>query len=1138
MPVFKKKRYLFLVLVPVFVVFIVLAPLLLSSSSALHFFVTAVNKNIPGRLSIDSWLIGWQQGILCQNVVYTYPEKGITVSVPSLTSNRGLIALALAPKNLGLVQVDSPVVELSGLAVQTFFAEGKTAAPETRTNQGAATPVWERLFVTLQSRNGQVKMDLGGQDNIVELKKVSVDSTLATGIAVFAVGFQAMEQGFVEAAGTLNLPAHEHGWLETIIAETKVHVSSLQLRELLRTAAVVSTMPRGEGMMNADFKLKMVGLDAIEYSGLAEITDCSLHGGFLGEDRPFFQKIHLVADEGRWTTNGWSLKGFELVSDTMTVHASAAVLPETTRLAAQGIVNLPVLFDQVPRLLKVNESTFLESGTVDFAIELAGSPHPEMKLKAKASGVGGIYQDQRFSWDSPVALLLNGEMTGADLQISALQFDSPFARVKGSGNVHSFAMDAELDMEKAFADIETLFQLDLTGSGKMEMTMTSSPAEKGRFTVDTDLSISDFMLRRHDQQVIPLHQFSLLGSFNAPDTFIDQRKGEIDIQIALSSWLGEVFLAMNGEKPAGLPFKGYCTTDSELDLAQITTLLQAMNILAKETRMTGTMQLQAAGFAGGGPVEIRDLSAEITDFILEGHGAHFAESRIKLAAMQPVNEEVPFLSLRKLQVVADKETFFRNGAGLNLIDFAAHQLILHNIQLQAEAVKSTVDSLVIPDWRDPYNDIRSQFSMSADLEKMTKGFQALGLLSGERSFSGVAQAAFNLTEKDSSSQQMDMHVQIAGFGLTHRDNKLVDAEEVDFSSRLHGQAPSGAMTVDELKLRSGTLGLDLTGSVSITAAKQMLELNGTMEPALDRVAAIIGKEFDIDLRMKGRPEEQIVIRYPLWSKPGEGAGESGFFSTIHAESLVINGIDLRGVTMPFHFDNRKLHMELSSSLNEGRFELVTDTDLSVHPAVVKSPENSQVMIGVRLDDSLASKLLSRIHPLFGGLAKPSGLIDLRLDSLWWPIGKDGTDEANFVVIFDAREIHLESTASLQNILAVFGLEKERLQLRDNEIYCIGDNGRIKCSPVRVMAGEVEIIIGGSVYLDRSLDYAVEVPITKKLVNDEGYEILQGTTVKVAVKGTTENPSFDRETVVATIQSLMKKSADELKKESPGPNKPL
>ena len=784
--VLKKKRYLVLILVPVFIVLVVLSPFLLSSSSALHFFVTGINKNISGTISIESWLIGWQQGVLCQNVVYSNPDKGLIVSIPSLTSNRGLLELVLAPKNLGIVHVDSPLIELSGSSVQAFFTGDKTIASEGKNNPRPSVeeiPVWEQILVEFKSRDGVVKANWVDQNITLALNNVSVDSTLAAGVATFEIGFHALDQGFVSATGSVNLPAHEYGWLETIIAETEIKVSSLQLRDLLQAGSAINKFPQGEGIVNADFQIRPVGFDDIEINGLAELTDVKVSGGFLGEDQPTFQKVHLTVEEGRWTDHGWSAEGFELVSDTLNMKASGKFLSETTELSAQGILNLPILFDQVPRFLRVHESTFVETGSVDFTVVLNDkSPDASLKFKAKANNIGGIFQDQRFSWDSPAVLLFNGEKKGTNLQVSALRFDAPFGRAKGSGDLHSFSMNAVLDLDKVFTDIGTLFQLDLTGSGKMEFTMKSDLAENevDKFKVDADITINNFKLRRHDQSIIPLNQFSLIGSLKAPNTYVGQGNGELDIQIVLSSWLGEVFLVMNGEKPEGGAFKGYYTSDSELDLGKITTLLHTFNILDSETRMAGTMQLQAAGFAGNSPLEIRDLSAEITKFVLEGNGALFNEPWVKLNILQPINEDVPFLSVRELKVAQDKKVFFRNGAGLNSIDFSAQNFTLHNVQLQAKSVSATVDSLVIPNWLEPYNGIRSQFTIAADLEKMTEAFQAFGILSRDMSFSGSSQATFLLAEKDELNQEMRMYVQIDGFGMKRLQEMLVEPKDVVF----------------------------------------------------------------------------------------------------------------------------------------------------------------------------------------------------------------------------------------------------------------------------------------------------------------------------------------------------------------------
>ncbi len=1131
--VLKKKRYLVFILVPVLIVLFALSPFLLSSSSALHFFVNTVNKNISGSISIESWLIGWQQGVLCQNVVYSNPDKGFTVSIPSLTSNRGLVELVLAPKNLGIIHVDSPLVELTGSSVQAFFTGGRTTGSEDENTphpSAGETPVWDQIMIEFKSRDGVVKANFVDQNITLVFNNVSVDSTLAAGIATFDIGFHALEQGFVTASGAVNLPAHEYGWLETIIAETEMKVSSLQLRDFLQAGSAINKLPQGEGIVNADFQIRAVGLDDIEINGLAELTDVKVSGGFLGEDQPTFQKVHLIVEEGKWTDHGWSAEGFELVSDTLNMKASGKFLPETTELSAHGILNLPVLFDQVPRLLRIHEATFVETGSLDFAVELNdNSPDASLKFKAKASNIGGIFQDQRFSWDSPAVLLFNGDKKGTNLQVSALRFDAPFGRAMGSGDLHSFSMDGVLDLDKAFTDIGTLFQLDLGGSGKMEFTMKSDLAENegGTFKIDADININNFKLHQHDQSIIPLNQFSLIGSLEAPTTYVGQGNGELDIQIVLSSWLGEVFLVINGEKPEGGTFKGYYTSDSELDLGKITTLLHTFNILDSETRMAGTMQLQAAGFAGDSFFEIRDFSSEITKFVLEGHGALFNESRVTLNILQPINEDIPFLSVRELKVAQDKKGFFRNGAGLNLIDFSARNFTLYNVQLETESGTAIVDSMVIPNWLEPYNDIRSQFSISADLEKMTEAFQAVGLLSRDMVFSGSSQATFLLAEKDELNQEMRMSVQIEAFSMKHLEKMLVKPNDVVFSSQLQGQVPFGSMKVEELKLQSGILNLDATGKISSVDEIQLLELSGSMTPMWDKIALMAGKEFAADVKVTGQQEEQFIVKYPLWKELSESITQLAVFSSFHADTVVFNGIDYHEVALPFHFDNSKLHVELSSRIGDGKVEIVTDTDFVAEQRAVKIPGNSQVMTGVELNDLLISTLFSKIHPLFGVFAQPSGVIDVRLDSFWWPIDAKEKNEANFVVIFDAREIQFKSQSLLKDILATFGLEKEMLRLLDNEIYCISNNGQTKCSPVRLLVGDAEITVGGVVYFDGSLDYEVEVPVTKKLVSDEGFRVLEGTTVKVTVKGTTTDPYFDKSEVTTNIQKLMKKAAEKI-----------
>lgn len=1127
-PVLKKKRYLLLVLVPVFLVLIVLAPFLLSTSPALHYFTSVLNRKIPGTISVESWLVGWQEGILCQNIEYRNPEKGIRVTAPSVTTNRGLLAILMAPRNLGRVHVDSPVAELPGSAVQRFFSEGVVTADHAAKRSPAGdSPFWEDLFIELKIRNGRVNLLWTESGKSVDLTKISADSTLSAGINDFAVSFYTFDQGLVDIAGSLNLPAHEQGWLETVTLDTAVTLQALPMKDLLSIGAGKGNLPQGDGQLDADFQLKTVGTDILEISGYAELTDAAFSGGFLGEDHPYFQRFHLAVSEGSLTGRGWSFKEFDLAADTLDLQASGEKTTDTLRLTAGGNLNLPVLFDQFPRLLRVNESTLLESGLVDFSVEIAGTnPDLDVKLKVKTDTIGGIFQDQHFSWDSPLSVLFNGEKNGSSIQISALRVNTPFAWIKGSGGLPDFGLDAEVDLDRAFVDLGTLFEFDWQGGGLLELKMRNGIAEgiRGRFGVDTEMSISNFSLTRQDIPVIPLHQLSLIGNASIPDNFLGDPNGEYDFQVVLSSWLGEIFFVLNGDKFQDKPFTGFYTTDAEIELEQLDTLLESLAVLDDTREISGTMQLQAAGFTRGKATELRNFSAEVAGFSFQGNGSTVTDSQFRINIEEPLDEETPFLAIHELEVASGEQAYQRSGEGLNLIDPAAGRIILHDVVCAGESGKIHLESLVLPNWRDPSEDIQFDFSVaSLDMAQVSRWSQAFGLMPEHTLLDGSAEGRFSLTDAELPAKTLEAEATVIDFGLRRRDAQYIAGDELAFSTSIQGTIPFGEAKIETLRLHSDALDLDAAGRIVVDGDIQLVELSGNMQPSLEKVGFILSSEFDTDLEMAGRPQEEIRIRYPLWGAIDANLGRIGISSSLHAESLQWKGINLQEVNLPFRFEDRRLLLDVSAILNGGKFALATNTDFTLDPPVIKSKAESRIMTGVGLDEPLVDQVLSRIHPLFGGLADTSGTIDMRLDSLWWPIGDQAKNEANFVFIIGAEDLEVEGKKPLLDILSPFGLAKEKLQLEDKEIYCIGRNGWIKCSPLRLAAGDEELLLTGRVLMDQTLEYEVEVPVTRQLVSDEEYQQLSDQAVVVIINGTTDQPTYDQEKFRTNLQELKEKA---------------
>jgi len=105
-----------------------------------------------------------------------------------------------------------------------------------------------------------------------------------------------MDQGFVEASGSLNFPAHMYDWLETITLETDVKVSSLQVAEILEAGAAISKLPRGNGVANADFDNNYFS-NSFLVSSIMPVNSCSRSASFdliSADSEDFFSNSSLV----------------------------------------------------------------------------------------------------------------------------------------------------------------------------------------------------------------------------------------------------------------------------------------------------------------------------------------------------------------------------------------------------------------------------------------------------------------------------------------------------------------------------------------------------------------------------------------------------------------------------------------------------------------------------------------------------------------------------------------------------------------------------------------------------------------------------------------------------------------------------
>jgi hypothetical protein len=1123
-PVFKKKRYVLGVLLAVVLTVIIFLPLILSSDTVLRLVVSRINSTVPGRLSIQSWLIDWQQGVLCQDIVYTDERKGLRITIPRLTSTQGLLELIFAPRNLGLVGVDSPVVEFYG-----SVPAGKGAPKsEASTSSSGDTAAWDRLVLQFQVRDGLVKTGLSDAKGELGLKGINLHANLANGVIDFSLKFQALgEQGVVEAKGSLNLPARSRDLLETLIVSADVTVDNYQFRDVLSFLAPRSNLPVGEGILNADFRLRVVGIEELTLSGTAGMTDVRLSGGVLGEDTPAFQEISLSLEETEWSGRYWAVKQLSLESDAGTMYFSGEQKNNRLQFKSRGTLQIPVLFDRFPHLLRVQEATLIESGSLDFTADLSlDGPQGKLDVKARTENLGGLFNGNAFVWDSPLTVALLGEKNGLDFRIRRLQVDAPFVQAYGSGNLRSFELEASADVGTALVEIGKLFQHSWSGTGKLELEAKASGGEPDdkNYTVVTDLNISNFSLSRSGTVIVPRNDFSIVTSGSGPLSLLKDKKGMFDLQFALSSWLGDIFLTLNGERgEEGLTGSRY-STDTNLDLAGLSTFLLAVGELPVEAKVSGDLQVQAAGYVDRTTLEVDELNSSIQDFSFARDDFVVHEKKVSLRILQSVNDEVPSLVIHDMIVSDNREQFFSAGAGSNSIQIPDRSLFLHNISLESGAGRLRLDELIIPDWQQPLQGARTDFSLQSNLAELTRLLQSTNLLEPWINLSGTGQLDFRAVQTENAGQDIQAELQLDDFFLSRKGADLLNGEKASLATHLSGRIIAADFAIDEFRLSSEPLDMIAAGTLQPAEHGKILEFQGEMTPKLDRLASIVNNVFGLGMTMQGQKKESFQLRYHLGGIGGKETHSNQLSTSLYADRLEYKGFVFSALKMPISLEENKLHVELSGRMNDGTLNLVSDSDFTVEPPVLRIPPASRILSDVQLGKPVVDNLLQGVHPLFGVLATPTGTIDVTVDSLTWPLVKDGAADADFVTIINTSQVSFSGTAFMQGILSSFGLDRENLTLQESKIYCTGQNGRIACSPIRILAGDSEMVLSGSVGMDKSLDYLLQVPVTEKLVGREGYRILEGTTVRVPIRGTSGRPTFDKKMVAGAIEDLAKQAA--------------
>ncbi|WP_446011895.1 hypothetical protein [Candidatus Electrothrix sp.] len=1146
-------------------------PSLLSSDWVKNNLINKVNSTSSGKLALGDCEIGWTTGLQCSDI--SYHDPGYQVKAARLTGNQGLFSLIMAPKNLGTITVDDPVVIISQAQTKppkdsiTSSSQNKpehaaTAGESSKQTADSAskkdqpdTWFWHKMSGKLLINRAIVHVQQGDQQPQPVFHNGSLNLTLASDTLHFNLSLATGEQqnsGEMSAAGTAHLPSIKGDLLDLMTADMHVNFTDVQLAPLLALASEDSPVPQGKAVLRSELTIKNTDGGKLVVRGPITLNDLDLTGGFLQQDHPKLDQLAFELHLQRNEQKEWHLPELKMLSDFGSANIQSSYGKQGLQASGKGSFDLPILFTQLPDLFRIQDNLRLENGKASLTFEVTEQDKlMHIQTEATVEELAGRQNKQAFSWKSPLSLSVKGSLAEKEPEVEKLALQADFLNLEGQGNLRHFTLKGSADLDKAVEEINRIIQFDWDIGGHLTLNLETTRDNKDRYTIQTTINITDSRFSIKNKEILPTHDFRFDGQIVAPGYFPATKAEAADFTFDLSSWIGELNGSLTGIYRDQEQIMAHYQLDSDLLLARATELLHRFDILEQETSIGGDMKFQTSGYTEKDRLVVSTLKSRIKDFILYRQGKIFQDPELALYTTKPEPSPNVEGAVRPLQQADSKDAFFAQGGGYNMIDTKNHRLVLRNLSLTSGFADIRAKKIFLDDWQQkPAPAIKVlQVNGHSDLGKLTTLLQQLGAMQSEQEIGGDAIFSLDLTEKkeevkiagtarqgNSGTVKLDIDqftystIEKSNQGKKPREKLLIERQQLVFRSRLHGDLTSGDIQFTTFDIESAPLSLQANGDLQLNGPKAHFALDGQATPDLAVVVALINGMYPLEVSATGKKKEPFTLYYPLSTPKNENARIHLRFATkLYADSFSKSGIDVNRLTLDTDMKNGIMANVFKGILNDGWLQLSPRIDYTQTPPLLTLPEGEQVLTDVHLEQALTEGILKDIHPVFGSLANPAGRINVRMDRFSLPLDEKGVEKIDFKVFVDLTGVALEPKGVLNSILDMAGYMDKTLTMKNKNMTCEGVQGQVSCTPIKITIDGSEMIISGSAGMDGSLDYIVEVPVTKRLLGKKGYELLKGTTLKIPIRGTKDKPVYSREALMQASSDLLKQAAEQATK---------
>ncbi len=407
-----------------------------------------------------------------------------------------------------------------------------------------------------------------------------------------------------------------------------------------------------------------------------------------------------------------------------------------------------------------------------------------------------------------------------------------------------------------------------------------------------------------------------------------------------------------------------------------------------------------------------------------------------------------------------------------------------------------------------------------NLERVTTLLHSLKTLPQEQTLAGTLDLSAIIKGNQTQNPSINLHADISPFTFTSGD-KVLKEDKISVDLAATADIAKQNFTITDFNLSSAPIALTANGSMKAEGKEQVAQAKGTTKLDFKSLGETLKSFADLQLKMSGVSEKPFNFNASTTEgKWKQTVQHAEFSSALHVDKITGYGLEIESLELPISLKQSLAEIDLTALVNKGELTVKPKFDFTGSAPVVTLPDNSQILKEVGLTGEMSNDLLSKVHPLFKGVASTVGTISLNMDHLSWPMDKELQKGATFAGSFTFNDVKLQAGALLTPLLAIMKTDENQIQISDQPMTFIGKNERVTCSPLEATVNTYSLSLEGSIGFDQSLDYIAKIPITRKMVSGDVYKYLEGTYISVPLTGTVSKPSVSKSVVQKALGDLV------------------